>query len=71
MQESPYLKPKAAADYLGTSPSTLAKWRMTGYGPAYACLGTRGPIIYREDDLRAFAEQRRRTSTSEGAPRAA
>jgi hypothetical protein len=66
---SPYLKPKAAADFLGTSASTLAKWRMSGRGPVFAVLGKRGPIVYREDDLRAFAEQRRRTSTSAGAPR--
>ena len=35
---------KEAADYLHLSPSTLAKWRMRGIGPAYHRVGKR--IVY-------------------------
>lgn len=61
----PYLETEPAAQRLSLSPRTLEKWRMTGRGPTFMKLGRR--VLYSETDLTAFAESRRRTSTSEAA----
>lgn len=63
------LGPPAAADYTGSSVSTLAKLRMTGDGPAYIKLGPR-KIVYDPDDLDRWLTSRRRTSTSDPGPAA-
>ena len=52
-----------AARYIGLSKSTLEKYRVTGGGPVYACLGR--IVIYDFDDLDHWVEARKRTSTSE------
>jgi hypothetical protein len=62
------LRPPEAAEYLGTSTSTLAKWRMAGNGPPYSKLGGGRIISYDVGDLERYAEGRRRRSTSEPAP---
>jgi predicted DNA-binding transcriptional regulator AlpA len=54
----------AASDYLGLSASTLEKLRLTGGGPRFVRIGTRA-IGYCIDDLDAFIEGGRRTSTSD------
>jgi hypothetical protein len=56
--------PKAAA-YLALSPSTLAKMRLTGDGPAYSKLGR--IVVYEISDLDEYADARRRHSTSDPA----
>ncbi len=62
--DSPWLRPPAAGKYLGgVSPSTLAKWRLKGFGPAYAKAGRL--VIYHVPDLDAFLASRRRLSTSD------
>jgi predicted DNA-binding transcriptional regulator AlpA len=48
MQET-YLNPREAAEYIRSSPSTLANLRLTGGGPQYVRLGR--AIRYRQRDL--------------------
>lgn len=47
---------REAAEFLGVSPSTLARWAMEGTGPAYFKTGS---VRYRVRDLEAFIESRR------------
>jgi hypothetical protein len=58
-----YLRTPDAAVHLGLSPRTLEKHRCFGTGPIYRKLG--GRIVYRLDDLDAWAEQGLRRSTSD------
>ena len=53
----------AAARYLGLSPSTLNKLRLTGLGPKFIKLGRR--VVYDPADLDAWLDSNRRTSTSD------
>lgn len=62
-----YLDTISTARLLGLSARTLEKWRVTGGGPPYIRLGRR--VVYSVEDLRAYVESRRRTSTSDGAER--
>jgi len=57
------LRTPSAAEYIGVSPKTLEKWRLTGAGPRYAKLG--GAVIYDDRDLDEFVRERLRSSTSE------
>ena len=50
------LKPKAAADRLGLSESTLAKLRMSRTGPSFCLLGR--AVRYRVADLDAWVASR-------------
>ena len=59
------LRAPAAAEYLGLSPSTLAKMRLRGDGPAYSKVGPR-IVVYDLADLDSYVASRRRHSTSEG-----
>ena len=59
-----YLRAPGAALYLGLSPSTLAKMRLRGDGPAYSKAGPR-VVIYDRADLDAWLAGRKRRSTSE------
>ena len=58
-----YLTPREAAEYLRSSPSTLAKLRVYGGGPHFCRIGK--AIRYRRSDLDAFMSARRVRSTSE------
>jgi predicted DNA-binding transcriptional regulator AlpA len=58
-----YLKPLEAAQYLRSSPSTLAKLRLYGGGPTYSRIGR--AVRYRLADLDAWMDLRRSRSTSE------
>jgi hypothetical protein len=51
-----------AARMLNLSESTLAKLRLSGKGPVYCKLGRR--VVYRPEDLAAWLESNRRSSTS-------
>lgn len=62
------LHTREAGAFLGLSPRTLEKLRVTGGGPAYRKLGRR--VVYAPDDLRRWADQATRTSTSDPGPRA-
>jgi predicted DNA-binding transcriptional regulator AlpA len=52
-----------AAAFMGVSPSTLSKWRMTGGGPHYVQAGRR--IVYRRQDIDAWLAARVKRSTSD------
>ena len=58
-----FLNSKQAADYLGLKPNTLAKMRVYGNGPQYRKHGFR--VFYSLDDLNAWSQASRRSSTSE------
>ena len=58
-----YHNTQAAALYLGLSPRTLEKWRLTGQGPPYTKSGRR--CVYRLEDLDVWAEAGMRRSTSQ------
>ena len=47
------LRAVTAAEYLGVSRSTLAKWRMNGHGPAYHRCGPR-IVYYYQDEIDAW-----------------
>ncbi len=52
-----YVDTREAAERLGLSPNTLARYRITGAGPRYYRFG--GCVRYRETDLEAWAAGRR------------
>ena len=55
--EDKLLTTREAAAYLTVSPSTLAYWRATGWGPKYVRLGCRS-VRYRQLDLSAYVAER-------------
>jgi predicted DNA-binding transcriptional regulator AlpA len=57
------LRVRDAADYIGLSISTLAKWRITGFGPRYIKAGAR--VLYDRADLDEWMNKRRRSNTAE------
>jgi excisionase family DNA binding protein len=61
--DDPLLRPKEAAEFLGLGHSTLAKMRTSGAGPAFRKLGR--CVRYARDDLKRWADERSRRSTSE------
>ena len=63
MKDNDYLSTKQAALVVGLSPKTLARYRVTGAGPVYHKLGRR--VRYLRKDLRKWAKERRRKSTSD------
>lgn len=54
-----------AARICGLSPGTLQKWRVVGRGPAFVKAGT--AVRYRVEDVEAWIESCRRTSTRNAA----
>ena len=60
-----WLDEKAAAALLTLSPYTLARWRWSGQGPAFAKFGR--AVRYRRTDLAAYAEAAMRHNTSQKA----
>ncbi len=61
-QASPFLATAQAAFYVGLSRRTLEKMRITGGGPDYRKHGRY--VRYHIDDLDAWSEAHRKTSTS-------
>jgi Helix-turn-helix domain len=61
-QDGRKLRAPEAAEYLGVSQSTLAKWRLYWTGPIFCKLGA---IVVDVTDLNQFTASRRRLSTSE------
>jgi predicted DNA-binding transcriptional regulator AlpA len=53
-----------AAEYLGLSPSTLAKMRLRGDGPPFIKAGPR-VVVYDIVDLESWLATRKRLSTSD------
>lgn len=60
---SPYMTQVEAGSFLALSPRTLERFRLEGRGPMFLKLGRR--VVYSRDDLVAWAESQRRTSTSD------
>jgi len=58
-----YLSTKQAAMYVGLSPCTLNRMRVTGEGPRYAKAGRR--VVYDRADLDAWIDARKRSFTGE------
>ncbi|MGQ9370696.1 helix-turn-helix transcriptional regulator [Azospirillum sp. ST 5-10] len=58
-----FLRTPEAARLLGLSGRTLEKHRVYGTGPRYRKIG--GRVVYAVDDLKAWADQGLRTSTSD------
>ncbi|MGH7458793.1 MAG: helix-turn-helix transcriptional regulator [Longimicrobiaceae bacterium] len=63
------LREVEAAHYLGFQPRTMQEWRLRGGGPKYVKVSARA-VRYRPEDLRAWAAERLRTSTSDPGPEA-
>ena len=61
------LRQHDAAAYSGLAESTLEKYRLIGGGPVFIRLGARA-VGYAVDDLDAWIDSRRRTSTSDAGP---
>ena len=51
-----------AAKWLGVARGTLAKWRVSGNGPAFSKIGNK--VIYRLIDLQTYQKERTFSSTS-------
>ncbi len=63
ISQDEWMRPPAAAAYLKSSTSTLAKKRLMGNGPTYTKFGRM--VLYAKRDLNAYLSSRRRLSTSE------
>ena len=61
------LRPPEASAYCGLSESTLAKRRLYGLPPRYVALGGRS-VGYLREDLDAWLDSCRRSSTSDAGP---
>lgn len=59
-----YLNTREAAAFLGLSPRTLDRYRVTGEGPPFYKLGPRR-VGYKKADMVAWVESRRLKSTSD------
>lgn len=58
-----FLRQKSAAELLCVSGRTMERWRLEGNGPPFRRFGRR--VVYARADLMDWAENQRRTSTSE------
>jgi predicted DNA-binding transcriptional regulator AlpA len=65
--ESPVLRPEAAALYLGVTPAMLKRWRLEGGGPRFLRLGHRS-VAYLRGECDAWLASRLRSSTSDPGP---
>jgi molybdenum cofactor biosynthesis enzyme MoaA len=63
LEESPFLHPDEAADYLRITRRALENFRVTGKGPAYRKHG--GRIVYHIEDLDEWSQHRRYRSPSD------
>ena len=57
------LSTEEAAPFAGVEAKTLANWRSQGFGPRFLKIGRL--VKYDPDDLQAYREARRVTSTSQ------
>lgn len=58
-----YLRTHEAGNFLGLSGRTLEKHRVFGTGPVFRKIG--GRVVYAVEDLQAWADKGRQTSTSD------
>lgn len=60
----PFYTRAEAATRLGVTKQTLARWASSKVGPSYSRSGdVRGRVLYRESDLQAWLDSRRREVT--------
>ena len=64
LKQNRRLSTKEAAAYMGISPRTLEKCRITGGGPSYLKIFDR--VLYDMDELDGWLAKQRRRSTSDG-----
>lgn len=58
--EAEVLTRRQAADRLGVTTTTMARWAMQGRGPAYSLTGTRkGRALYSAASIAAWMQERR------------
>ena len=60
---SSYMSTREAAAFLGLSPRTLDRYRVSGGGPVFRKFGS--SVRYARADLESWASARRRSSTSD------
>ena len=60
---SSYMSTREAAAFLGLSPRTLDRYRVSGEGPVFHKFGS--SVRYGRTDLESWAQARRRSSTSD------
>ena len=58
------LTEQQAAQFISFTPRALQAWRINGSGPDFIKISARA-VRYRKRDLISWAEERRRTSTSD------
>jgi excisionase family DNA binding protein len=62
--EADVLTRRQAAERLGVTTTTLARWAMQGRGPAYSLTGTtKGRALYSAASIAEWLESRRRTGS--------
>ena len=62
--EAEVLTRAQAAERLGVTPETLARWAQQGRGPAYSLTGvTKGRALYSAASIAEWLEKRRRTAS--------
>lgn len=62
--EAEVLNRRQAAERLGVTTTTLARWAQQGRGPAYTLTGTRkGRALYSAASIAAWLESRQRTGS--------
>jgi hypothetical protein len=67
MIETPLLTEREAAEFVRHAPGTLQNKRVNGDGPAFLKVGAK--VLYRREDLLAWVEGHRRTSTADSGRR--
>lgn len=55
---------KAAAEHLGVTVRSMQTWRVNGKGPKFVRI-SRTAVRYRPEDVKAWVEERIKSSTSE------
>lgn len=60
-----WIRPKLAADFLGTTEGTLAKWRHEGRGPVYYVPPGIRSVLYDLSELDRFVEAGRVETTGD------
>jgi hypothetical protein len=62
-----YMRNNEAAEYMRLNPRTLSSMRVSGTGPRFykAGPGSRSIVLYTQDDIGAWLEERHVRSTSE------
>jgi transposase len=62
--EADVLSRKQAAERLGVTTTTMARWAMQGRGPSYTLTGTtKGRALYTAASIAEWLESRRRTAS--------